>query len=119
MGHNSLEVGNNPKLTYAEFTEWSTLSPRASTMFPTYNNFYTMFLDTKANHVARNKALHKRFQAEHPELEHQVTQAITQPYIAGGAYPNIRELLVKAEPLLYQAYSIMHEWVDDDEQLFV
>lgn len=86
MGHNSLEVGNNPKLTYAEFTEWSTLSPRASTMFPTYNNFYTMFLDTKANHVARNKALHKRFQAE---------------------------------PLLYQAYSIMHEWVDDDEQLFV
>jgi hypothetical protein len=112
------ETINNPPLTYAEFTTWKPMSKTSTLIFPAYNNFYTLFLDTKANHVARNKPLYKKFRAENPELDQKVTSAITSEYVAGGQYPDIVKILHNVEPLLYEAYCVMHSWVSEDEELF-
>lgn len=116
---NNLESINHPPLTYAEFSTWKTMSKTSTVSFPTYNNFFMLFLDTKANHVARDKKLYKKFQAENPELDQKVTSALTSQYIAGGQYPDIKKILRSVEPLLYEAYCIMHQWVNNDEELFV
>ena len=94
---------------------------------PKYNNFFLYFVDIKEfpyddGHNKRNTPHFQRFQQEHPELERQLTEALTEPFIARSkGRPDATKIafavLEKNEPQLYEAYLAMRQYIESDNSI--
>ncbi len=94
-------------LTFEQFTK------RNPT--PKYNNFFTFFEDVGfGRELKRAQPYFRRFAEEHPELERELTDKITNR----DSSKFTADSLAPFEKDLYQAYLIMRQYIEDDTELF-
>jgi len=101
-------------LSYEEFTHREKGEKyRGGLGPPHHNNFFLHFLEDPMYGFRDSDSL-IGLRDENPELERRLTEEITKAIEEDKNTNFIFEL----EPDLYQAYQIMHKYVQDDEELF-
>ncbi|MAG38768.1 hypothetical protein CMO90_01645 [Candidatus Woesearchaeota archaeon] len=95
------------KLSFEEFTNEEGITPK-------YNNFPLFFTKSFFGTLYRNRQEFLKFKKEHSDLEKTITK-----YFSSVDWKKETKKIVKPiEKELYEAYSIMTDYVIEDEELF-